>query len=305
MLFAATCRPCGMEKILPSWLFPCALQALSIPTKINKGTVEIVSHVKLITAGDKVGASEATLLAKLGIKPFEYGLVIQQVYFTSSCVHEQCRSMKGLPDESLTQLATWHLSGGICIMHYVQKLSCMPLPDFWQVWIRHFLIAHQVSLIRMLTSSWQGTRQPHCKLITTSPLPHWQKLLGRIWCQMLPPLAGDWGRFALWSQDFGHQGRGSAGTCGFCNPASRRSISGVGLPYLGINPTLCHQWLQECPGCRCWDRVHLWPCWQGELCTLCNYLFWGAWSSNLAIFHLWPFWVCIGLRAQQWNWLGP
>ena len=56
-----------------------ALQALNIPTKINKGTVEIVSDVHLIKAGEKVGGSEATLLAKLGIKPFSYGLVIQQV----------------------------------------------------------------------------------------------------------------------------------------------------------------------------------------------------------------------------------
>ena len=54
-------------------------QALNIPTKINKGCVEIVSDVALIKAGDKVGASEATLLAKLGIRPFSYGLVVVQV----------------------------------------------------------------------------------------------------------------------------------------------------------------------------------------------------------------------------------
>jgi len=59
----------------------CPVQALNIPTKINKGTVEIVSDVKLITQGEKVGASEATLLAKLGIKPFSYGLVVLQVNF--------------------------------------------------------------------------------------------------------------------------------------------------------------------------------------------------------------------------------
>ncbi len=53
-------------------------QALNIPTKINRGTVEIVSDVALISKGDKVGGSEATLLAKLGIKPFSYGLVVQQ-----------------------------------------------------------------------------------------------------------------------------------------------------------------------------------------------------------------------------------
>ena len=55
------------------------MQALNIPTKINKGCVEIVSDVHLIRASEKVGGSEATLLAKLGIKPFSYGLVIQQV----------------------------------------------------------------------------------------------------------------------------------------------------------------------------------------------------------------------------------
>ena len=54
-------------------------QVLNIPTKINKGTVEITSNVALIKAGDKVGASEATLLAKLGIKPFTYGLIVKFV----------------------------------------------------------------------------------------------------------------------------------------------------------------------------------------------------------------------------------
>lgn len=55
-------------------------QALGIATKINKGTIEIVSDINLVTAGAKVGGSEATLLSKLGIKPFEYGLVIRKVY---------------------------------------------------------------------------------------------------------------------------------------------------------------------------------------------------------------------------------
>lgn len=62
-----------------------ALQVLNIPTKINKGTVEITSNVALIKAGEKVGASEATLLAKLGIKPFSYGLIVQNVSPPSCC----------------------------------------------------------------------------------------------------------------------------------------------------------------------------------------------------------------------------
>jgi len=59
-------------------------QALSIPTKITKGTIEIVNDVDLIKAGDKVGMSEATLLNMLKISPFTYGLVIQKVYDSGS-----------------------------------------------------------------------------------------------------------------------------------------------------------------------------------------------------------------------------
>jgi len=55
-------------------------QALSIPTKISKGTIEIQNEIHLIKKDDKVGASEATLLNMLNISPFTYGLVINQVY---------------------------------------------------------------------------------------------------------------------------------------------------------------------------------------------------------------------------------
>ncbi|MBK3505364.1 hypothetical protein JJB28_09935, partial [Campylobacter fetus subsp. venerealis] len=55
-------------------------QALSIPTKISRGTIEILNDVRLIKEGDKVGASEATLLNMLNISPFSYGLVIEQVF---------------------------------------------------------------------------------------------------------------------------------------------------------------------------------------------------------------------------------
>lgn len=56
------------------------LQALNIPTKINKGTVEIVTPVEIIKKGEKVGSSESALLSKLGIKPFSYGLIVENVY---------------------------------------------------------------------------------------------------------------------------------------------------------------------------------------------------------------------------------
>ena len=42
------------------------------------------SNVQLIKPGDKVGASEATLLNMLNISPFSFGLIIQQVYDNGS-----------------------------------------------------------------------------------------------------------------------------------------------------------------------------------------------------------------------------
>jgi len=55
-------------------------QALGIPTKIARGTIEIVSDVHLITKDGKVGASEAALLNMLNISPFTYGMAVLQVY---------------------------------------------------------------------------------------------------------------------------------------------------------------------------------------------------------------------------------
>lgn len=55
-------------------------QALDIPTKINRGQVEIMSPVKLITKGEKVSRSAAELLIMLNIKPFYYGISVNYVY---------------------------------------------------------------------------------------------------------------------------------------------------------------------------------------------------------------------------------
>ena len=55
-------------------------QALGVPTKIARGTIEITTELKLVEAGHKVGASEATLLNMLNISPFTYGMSIAQIY---------------------------------------------------------------------------------------------------------------------------------------------------------------------------------------------------------------------------------
>jgi large subunit ribosomal protein LP0 len=55
-------------------------QALGVPTKIARGTIEITTDLKLVEANTKVGPSEATLLNMLNISPFTYGMSITQVY---------------------------------------------------------------------------------------------------------------------------------------------------------------------------------------------------------------------------------
>jgi large subunit ribosomal protein LP0 len=55
-------------------------QALGVPTKIARGTIEITADLKLVEAGTKVGASEATLLNMLNISPFTFGMGISQIY---------------------------------------------------------------------------------------------------------------------------------------------------------------------------------------------------------------------------------
>jgi large subunit ribosomal protein LP0 len=65
----------GMEPTMTSFL-----QALNIPSKITKGSIEILNPVDLIKEGEKCEASQCALLEKLGIKPFSYGLVVVNVY---------------------------------------------------------------------------------------------------------------------------------------------------------------------------------------------------------------------------------
>lgn len=65
----------GMEPTQTSFF-----QALNIPTKITKGTVEIISDKKVLNAGDKVDNSTAALLQKLKISPFYYQLEVLCVW---------------------------------------------------------------------------------------------------------------------------------------------------------------------------------------------------------------------------------
>jgi len=59
-------------------------QALNIGTKIVKGQIELVSEFPILKDGEKVSASASVLLAKLSIKPFEYGVEVLSVFQDAS-----------------------------------------------------------------------------------------------------------------------------------------------------------------------------------------------------------------------------
>lgn len=67
--------PTGMEPTQTGFF-----QAMNIPTRINRGQIDIEEEVHIIEKGTKVGASEASLLIKLGIKPFYYGIQVMFYY---------------------------------------------------------------------------------------------------------------------------------------------------------------------------------------------------------------------------------
>merc|ERR550514_2170374 len=87
--------PTGMDPSQTSFF-----QALNIGTKIVKGQIELVSDFPILKAGDKVSPSAAVLLTKLGIKPFEYGMEVEQVFQDGSVFAAAVLDMK---DEIIIQ----------------------------------------------------------------------------------------------------------------------------------------------------------------------------------------------------------
>jgi len=67
--------PTGMEPTQTTFF-----QAMNISTRINRGQIDITDEVHLIKQGEKVNPSQASLLTKLNIKPFFYGMKVRAVY---------------------------------------------------------------------------------------------------------------------------------------------------------------------------------------------------------------------------------
>ena len=109
--------PTGLDPAQTSFF-----QALNIATKINKGSIEIINDCKVITEGMKVGTSEAALLVKLNVKPFEYGLAIKYVYengvFPVSVMEIDDAKLMGIFAEACGKVAAISLGIG-----YLTELS--------------------------------------------------------------------------------------------------------------------------------------------------------------------------------------
>ncbi|KAK4536005.1 hypothetical protein CDCA_CDCA07G2030 [Cyanidium caldarium] len=67
--------PTGMPPDMTSFF-----QALAIPTKIERGSISIMSDVQVIRANERVGASAVALLQRMNIMPFTYGMRIRKIY---------------------------------------------------------------------------------------------------------------------------------------------------------------------------------------------------------------------------------
>jgi large subunit ribosomal protein LP0 len=67
--------PTGMDPSQTSFF-----QTLNIATKIVKGQIELISAFQILKKGEKVSASAAVLLTKLGFKPFDYKMEVEMVY---------------------------------------------------------------------------------------------------------------------------------------------------------------------------------------------------------------------------------
>jgi large subunit ribosomal protein LP0 len=67
--------PTGMDPSQTSFF-----QTLNVATKIVKGQIELISQFRILSRDDKVSASAAVLLGKLGIRPFNYKMEVEMVF---------------------------------------------------------------------------------------------------------------------------------------------------------------------------------------------------------------------------------
>ena len=102
-------------------------QALGISTKIQKGTIEILSSVQLIKQGERVQASAAALLGKLNIKPFAYGIEITKVRIHSLLAALLCKGLL-LISPGYLRVVLGAIECRVCVARDATCWGCFILP---------------------------------------------------------------------------------------------------------------------------------------------------------------------------------
>jgi large subunit ribosomal protein LP0 len=88
--------PTGMDPSQISFF-----HALQISTKINKGQIEITKDYQVCYKGRKIGSSEVSLLQKMNIKPFQYGMEVIGAYDGGAVLSKEVCAIT--PDEILSR----------------------------------------------------------------------------------------------------------------------------------------------------------------------------------------------------------
>jgi len=100
-------------------------QTLNIATKIVKGCIDIISDVKICTAGEKVSASAVALLSKLNIKPFEFGIVVHTVYEDGSVYDAK---VLDLSEDDLVQLFCGAVAKLAAVSFEIGEINAATIP---------------------------------------------------------------------------------------------------------------------------------------------------------------------------------
>jgi large subunit ribosomal protein LP0 len=135
------------------------MQALNIATRINKGTIEIINQVHLIKKGEKVGSSEATLLQKLDIKPFFYGLVPLKVYKDGSVFEP---SVLDVTDDDIIQKFSFGVKqlAALSLQIHVPTIAAVP---------HYFASAYKNILAISLATDYTFERAEKIKKLLSDP----------------------------------------------------------------------------------------------------------------------------------------
>ena len=101
--------------------------SLNIPTKLNKGNVEIIRDIELIKAGDRVTAGQVSLLQKLNMMPFYFSIKVLHVfdngmYYPASALEITDEKLSELADEAISNLTAISLAANYATLPAVPHI---------------------------------------------------------------------------------------------------------------------------------------------------------------------------------------